>query len=61
MRDSNDKWAFIAVFGAIAIIFGGFAVSNIVDSNNEVVCKQSFRASNRTAEDILKICKPSGN
>ena len=61
MRDSNDKRVFIAVFGAIAIIFGGFAVSQIVDSNNEAACKQSFRASNRTAEDILKICKPSGN
>ena len=57
MRDSNDKWVFITLFGAIAVIFGGFAVSQIVDSNNEAVCKQSFRATNRTAEEILKICK----
>ena len=46
------KWTMIA----LAVLFGSVAVSEAVVSISHNDCKQVYALSDRTAEDILKIC-----
>ncbi len=47
------KWISIA----IAAVFVAIAAENAVDRYSESQCKMAYTQSNRSADDIAKICK----
>lgn len=48
-----EKWLSIALIGVFGSMFGSLAYTSKVESD----CKMAFAQSDKTAEDILKLCK----
>ena len=47
------KWLMIG----FAVMISSISVDHAISSHSQNQCKQVYAASNRSAEDILKICK----
>jgi len=53
----DDKWFMIMLAVFFVAVFGGLAISSSIKYNAESSCKIQFKNSNRSADEILKICK----
>ena len=55
--DKEVKWLMIMMSVICIAAFGGLAISSSIKYNAESACKIQFKNSNRSADEILKICK----
>lgn len=55
--DNEVKWIMIMMSVFCIAAFGGLAISSSIKYNAESSCKIQFKNSNRSVDEILKICK----
>lgn len=50
------KWGAIAAIGVFGAMFAFFAISSVADNRKESACLASYAMTDRSADEILKIC-----